>query len=145
MRPNHTRRCCPAVGARRLAAVRSPRIATMLTHEQTQTAYALLAQADAAFDAGDKVLGSRRLWDAFAEAIGAVARQRRLPCRDDDDIRRILKGLAAPELEYLTLLGWFSTARRFREAAASGDPEDYVVEIFRPEMPRIIAGIANLG
>lgn len=115
----------------------------MLTHEQTQTACALLAQADAAFDAGDKVLGARRLWDAFAEAIGAVARRRRLPCRDDDDIRRILKGLAAPDLEYLTLLGWFSTARRFREAAANGDLEDYVAEIFRPEMPRIIARMST--
>lgn len=116
----------------------------MLTHEQNQTADALLAQADAAFDAGDRILGSRRLWDAFAEAIGTVARRRRLPCRDDDDIRRILKGLAAPELEYLTLLGWFSTARRFREVAANGDLEDYVEEIFRPEMPRIVAGIATL-
>lgn len=115
----------------------------MLTHEQTQTANALMAQADAAFDAGDRVLGARKLWDAFAEAIGAIARQRRLPCRDDDDIRRILKGLAAPDMEYLTLLGWFSTARRFREAAANGDLEDYAAEIFRPEMPRIIARMST--
>lgn len=154
----------------------------MLTHEQTKTAYDLLAQADAAFDAGDEVLGSRKLWEAFADTMNAIARKRGLPpWRDDDDIRRLLAGLAHAEWDadagtiativrtqgmpihdfdaihkilaefsdsdrkYQSLVAAFSVARMFREAPARGGPEDYEVEIFRPEMPRIIAEIAALA
>ena len=110
----------------------------MLTHEQTKTAYELLEQADAAFEAGDGILGSQKLWGAFAETMEVIARTRGLPCDDDDDIRQVLHHLATPEQNYLTLVAWFSTARMFREASARGGPKDYEVEIFRPEMRRII-------
>ena len=117
----------------------------MLTHAQTKTAYALLAQADAAFAAGDWPLASARLWDAFADTIGAIARQRGMPCANDADIRRILRELATPERNYHSLAAAFAVATRFRDAPARGGPEDYEVECFAPEMPLIIAEFADLG
>ena len=69
----------------------------MLTHAQTKTAYALLAQADAAFAAGDWPLGSVRLWEAYDAAITAVGKARGMPCRNDADIKRLLAELANAE------------------------------------------------
>ena len=69
----------------------------MLTHAQTKTAYALLAQADAAFAAGDWPLGSVRLWEAYDAAITAVGAARGMPCRNDADIDRLLAELANAE------------------------------------------------
>ena len=154
----------------------------MLTHEQTKTAYELLDQADAAFDAGDEILGSRKLWEAFADTMDTIARKLGLPpCRDDYAIQRLLAELAHAEWDadagtiativrtqgmpirdfdeihkmlaefsdadrkYQSLVAAFSVARRFREAPARGGPEDYEVEIFRPEMPCIIAEIAAMA
>ena len=117
----------------------------MLTHEQTKTAYELLAQADAAFDAGDEVLGAQRLWDAFAATIGTIARQRSMPCRDDDDMRLILKELATDESGYQTLLTSFYTATRFRDAAARGRVKGYEVEFLYPEVPLIVSELAALA
>lgn len=69
----------------------------MLTHAQTKNAYALLAQADAAFAAGDWPLGSVRLWEAYDAAITAVGEARGMPCRNDADINRLLAELANAE------------------------------------------------
>ena len=69
----------------------------MLTHAQTKTAYALLEQADAAFDAGDWPLGSVRIWEAYAAVITAIGEARGMPCRKDADIRRLLAELANAE------------------------------------------------
>ncbi len=118
----------------------------MLTHEQTKTAYDLLAQADVAFDAGDEILGSRKLWEAFADAMNAIARKRGLPpCRDDDDIRRVLKQIANEEIDYLSLAVRFHAALRFRRAAAKDGPEDYEVEFIAPEIPGIIDDLFALA
>lgn len=118
----------------------------MLTYEQTKTAYELLEQADAAFDSGDEILGSQKLWDAFADTMNAIARVRGLPpCRDDDDFRRLLHELATPERDYYSLIPGFSLARRFRKAAENGGPEDYEVEFFRPEVPRVIKEFAAMA
>ena len=69
----------------------------MLTHAQTKTAYALLAQADAAFAAGDWPLGSVRLWEAYDAAITAVGAARGMPCRNDAEINLLLAKLANAE------------------------------------------------
>lgn len=69
----------------------------MLTNEQTKTAHALLAQADADFAAGDWPQGSVRLWEAYAAVITAIGAARGMPCRKDADIRRLLAELANAE------------------------------------------------
>ncbi len=118
----------------------------MLTHEQTKAAYELLDQADAAFDSGDAILGSQKLWEAFADTMDAIAEVRGLrPCRDDDDFRRLLHELAAPERDYYSLIPGFYLARRFRKAAENDGPEDYEVEFFRPEVPSIIKEFAAMA
>ena len=117
----------------------------MLTHEQTKTAYELLAQADAAFGAGDLPLGASHLWDAYADTINTIAQQRGVPCRDDDDIRLILKELAADESEHQSLLTSFYTATRFRDAAARGRVKSYEVEFLYPEVPLIVNELAVLA
>lgn len=118
----------------------------MLTHEQTKTAYQLLEQADAAFAAGDEMLGAQRLWDAFAATMDAIARKKGMtPCQDDDDIRRLLHLLATPERDYYSQLLSFYTAERFRKAVKRGAMEDYEVEIFGPEVHRIIGELAEIG
>ena len=152
----------------------------MLTHAQTKTAYALLAQADAAFAAGDWPLGSVRLWEAYDAAITAVGKARGMPCRNDADINRLLAELANAEWDedagtiataartrrmsktfanlpkfleqfsdadnkYMSLMSAFSVAQRFRDAPARGGPEDYEVDIFHPEMTRIIDNLLALA
>ena len=117
----------------------------MLTREQTKTAYELLAQADAAFGFGDQLLGSQKLWDAFAETVSCIALAHGLPCRDDDDILRILEKLAKGEDDYLSLVVDFYTARRFRDAVAQGGPQDYEVEFLAPEIRLIVDELATLA
>lgn len=118
----------------------------MLTHEQTKVAYGLLDQADAAFIAGDEMLGAQQLWDAFAATIDAIALKKGLPqCQNDDDIRRLLQLVATPERDYYSQLLSFYTAERFRKAVKRGAMEDYEVEIFGPEVHRIIGELAELG
>lgn len=152
----------------------------MLTHAQTKTAYALLEQADAAFDAGDWPLGSVRIWEAYAAVITAIGEARGMPCRKDADIRRLLAELANAEWDdeagtlaamartrgmrtnlanipeylaqfsdtddkYFSLTNGLGLAQRFRDAPARGGPEDYEVEIFHPEMPRILADLIALA
>ena len=152
----------------------------MLTHAQTKTAYALLAQADAAFAAGDWPLGSVRLWEAYDAAITAVGAARGMPSRNDADIKRLLAKLANAEWDddagtiatavrtrgmrydfdnlhklldhysdadnkYMSLTAAFSVAQRFRDAPARGGPEDYEVDIFHPEMTRIIDNLIALA
>ena len=152
----------------------------MLTHAQTKTAYALLAQADAAFAAGDWPLGSVRLWEAYDAAITAVGAARGMPCRNDADINRLLAKLANAEWDedagtiasitrtrgmsktfanlpkyleqfsdadnkYMSLTAAFSVAQRFRDAPARGGLKDYQVEIFHPEMTRIIDNLLALA
>ena len=69
----------------------------MLTNEQTKTAHALLAQADADFASGDWPQGAVRLWEAYAAVITAIGAARGMPCRKDADIRRLLAELANAE------------------------------------------------
>ncbi len=117
----------------------------MLTHEQTKTAYELISQADAAFAAGDWLLGASCLWEAYADTIGAIARQRGLPCYNDDDMRRVLEASATEDRDYPSLLTAFYTATRFRDAAARGLVRDYEVEFLYPEIPLIINELAALA
>ena len=118
----------------------------MLTRHQAQPAYDSLARADAAFAAGNELLGAQKLWDAFAAMMDCVADKRGFPpCHSDDDIRRVLQELATPERDYYSQLLSFSTAERFRNAVRRGAMEDYEVEIFAPEVRRIIDELAELG
>lgn len=117
----------------------------MLTHEQTETAYRLLEQADAAFAAGDWPLGSTKLWEAFADAVFVIARDRGLTCDDDSDIPRVLEQLANTEQENYSMMLRLSTAQRFRDAPTRGGPEDYEVECLAPEIPRIIDELIALA
>ena len=116
----------------------------MLTQEQTKTAYDLLDQADAAFAAGDEMLGAQRLWDAYAATMATIADQRSLPCNDDDDIHRVLNEIATPERSYYSQMLGFYTAERFRNAVKRGAMEDYEVEIFGPEVHRIIDELTRM-
>lgn len=117
----------------------------MLTHEQTKTAYELLAQAGAAFTAGDWPLGSTKLWDAFADAVFIIAQARGLTYNDDSDIPLVLEQLANTEQENYSMMLRLSTAQRFRDAPARGGPEDYEVECLAPEVPRIIDELIALA
>lgn len=117
----------------------------MLTHEQTKTAYQLLDQADAAFADGDWPLGSTKLWEAFANAVFAIARARDLPCNDDGDIPRVLEQLADTDQENYSMMLRLSTAQRFRDAPSRGGPEDYEVECLAPEIPRMIDELIALA
>lgn len=118
----------------------------MLTRDQAQPAYDSLAQADAAFAAGDEMLGAQKLWDAFAAMMNCVADKRGFPpCQSDDDIRRVLRELATPERDYYSQLLSFHTAERFPDAVKRGVMEDYEVEIFAPEIRRIVDELAELG
>ena len=117
----------------------------MLTRDQAKPAYDSLEQADAAFAAGDELLGAQKLWDAYADAVSAAAQIRGLPCNDDDDILHVLSALATPERDYQSLRVGFSTAHRFREAPARGGPEDYEVECLAPEIPRIVDELIALA
>lgn len=117
----------------------------MLTREQTKTAYELLEQADSAFEAGEEILGSQKLWDAFVATVDAIARAQGLPCRNDDDICEVLGRLADSEDEHYSMMLRFHTARRFRDAVAKGFLEDYEVEIFRPEVHLIVDELARLA
>ena len=116
------------------------------TQEQPKTAYDLLGQADAAFAAGDEMQGAQRLWDAFVAMIDYISRKRGLPpCRDDDDILRLLQELVTPERDYYSHLLRFYMAERFRKAVQRGAMEDYEVEIFGPEVHRIINELAEVA
>ena len=118
----------------------------MLTHEQTKTAYRLLEQADAAFAAGDEMLGAQRLWNSFAAMMDAIAHERGLPpCQDDGDIRRLLQELSTHENSEYSMMLRFYTAERFRKAVKRGAMEDYEVEIFAPEVHRIIDELAAIA
>jgi len=118
----------------------------MLTHEQTKFAYALLDQADAAFAAGDEMLGAQRLWDSFAATMDAIAHKKGLPpCQDDDGIRRLLQELSTHENSEYSMMLRFYTAERFRKAVKRGAMEDYEVEIFGPEVHRIIDELAAIA
>ena len=118
----------------------------MLTHEQTKTAYDLLDQADAAFAVGDEVLGAQHLWDAFAATMDSIAQANGLPpCRDDDDIRRLLQELSTRENSEYSMMLRFYTAERFRKAVKRGAMEDYEVEIFSPEVHLIIDELAAMA
>ena len=117
----------------------------MLTQEQTKSAHALLDQADAAFAAGDRPLGASQLWGAYAATINAIARQRGAVCDDDDDMRRLLKEMAADESEHQNLLTSFYTATRFRDAAAQGRVRGYEVEFLYPEISLIVNELAALA
>ena len=95
----------------------------MLTQDQTRTAYELLAQSDAAFAAGDGILGSQKLWDAFVDIIDNITSAQGLPsCQDDSDILHLLRQMATPERDYYSLLPAFTLARRFRRAAENDGP-----------------------
>ena len=117
----------------------------MLTDEQTKTAYELLEQADKAFEAGEEILGSQKLWDAFVATVDAIARARGLPCRNDGDIHEALGRLSDSEDEHYSMMLRFHTASRFRDAVTKGFLEDYEVEIFRPEVHCIVNELANLA
>ena len=117
----------------------------MLTHDQAKPAYDSLEQADAAFADGDEIRGAQRLWNAFTATVAVIARERGLPCADDDDIREVLAQLAGSDDEHYSMMLRFHTALRFRDAVAKGSLEDYEVEIFRPEVRLIIDELAALA
>ena len=106
----------------------------------------MLDQADAAFAPGDEMLGAQRLWDTFASAVDSIAFKKGLPpCRDDDDIRRLLQELSTRENSEHSMMLRFYTAERFRKAVKRGAMEDYEVEIFGPEVHRIIDELAAMA
>ena len=53
--------------------------------QYVKTPQECLEEADRLFDAGDKREGSKRVWQAVMTALTAVAEQRGLPLRNNDD------------------------------------------------------------
>ena len=59
---------------------------TTLTQDHAQTAQDHLAAADLAFASGDNLGGSKKMWDAAASALKAVAQPRGWRCDSREDL-----------------------------------------------------------
>ena len=83
-------------------------------------------------------------WDDEAGTLATMARTRGMRT-DFGNLHKMLEHYSDADNKYMSLTSALSVAQRFRDAPARGGPEDYEVEIFHPEMPRILADLIALA
>ena len=92
--------------------------------KHAKTPQECLAEADRLFDAGNKREGSKFVWQAVKTAIAAIAEQRGLPCRNDDDAFNIVLVLDKEEGHTREQIGKYAVSEGFRENSREVWEED---------------------
>ena len=105
-----------------------------------------LAEAEAAFAAGDNMAGSRRLWEATRAAIAALAIRRGLAWETEQDMFRLMVQLDQEAGGGYTHLGRFGVAQSFRDNAEGVlHWEDWEFEHCRPTVERLVIGLTEMA
>ena len=105
-----------------------------------------LAEAEAAFAAGDNMAGSRRLWEATRAAIAALAIRRGLAWETEQDMFRLMVQLDQEAGGGYTYLGRFGVAQSFRDNAEGVlHWEDWEFEYCRPAVERLVFGLTEMA
>ena len=119
----------------------------MLTKDRVQAIEVLFKDADLAFDAGNNVLGSRKLWEATECALSIVAESRNRPCLTEDDHFDLLHHLQAETGKYEgpDIVSGYLIAGYHRDNAEYGFLEDYVVRGTRPSVRCLVDELLMLA
>ena len=105
-----------------------------------------LAEAEAAFDGGDNMAGSRRLWEATRAAIAALAIRRGLAWEREQDMFRLMVQLDQEAGGGYTYLGRFGVAQSFRDNVEGVlHWEDWEFEYCRPAVERLVFGLTEMA
>ena len=92
--------------------------------QYAKTPQECLAEADRLFDAGNKREGSKFVWQAVKTALAAIAEQRGLPCRNDDDAFRLVVELNREDGNTREPIGGYSVAQGFQDNSREMWEED---------------------
>ena len=105
-----------------------------------------LAEAEAAFAAGDNMAGSRHLWEATRAAIAALAIRRGLAWETEQDMFRLMVQLDREAGGGYNHLGRFGVAQSFRDNAEGVlHWEDWEFEYCRPAVERLVFGLTEMA
>ena len=105
-----------------------------------------LAEAEAAFAAGDNMAGSRRLWETTRAAIAALAIRRGLAWETEQDMFRLMVRLDQEAGGGYTCLGRFGVAQSFRDNTEGVlHWEDWEFEYCRPAVERLVTGLTEMA
>ena len=115
----------------------------MLIDEHTQTAQNFLRQADAEFDAGDRLQGSEKMWGAASHAVMAMAQQRGWQFGSHNALK-IAADRLAEEYEDATLLDGFVAAQQFHANFNHDFMEDDDLERGRSSVRRFVGRVLDL-
>ena len=92
--------------------------------QHVKTPQECLEEADRLFDAGNKREGSKRVWQAVMTALTAVAEQRGLPLRDDDDELSLVVALDKEDGHTREHIGNYLVSDGFRQNSREVWEED---------------------
>ena len=117
---------------------------TTLTQDRVQTAQVLLAAADSAFASGDNLGGSKKMWDAAASALKAVAQPRGWRCDSREDLLFAAERLSDETGDDLIMGGFIGPVLNFYYNATYDfmeceDDFDLTRELTRDFVARVLA------
>ena len=92
--------------------------------QYAKTPQECLEEADRLFDAGNKREGSKFVWRAVKTAIAAIAEQRGLPCRNDDDAFNLVVILNREDGNTREPIARYGISQGFRENSREVWEED---------------------
>ena len=111
---------------------------------EREAAVEFLVASDEEFDRGNVVQGAKKLWEAAAHAVTAVAVERRWPHED----RRLLKFAAvrlADEHDDMLIAAGFGIAEEFSRHQAPDWMEDWERDADRPLVHDFVRRVLGLG
>ena len=117
--------------------------APMLAEDHAQTALDFLSASDREFDAGDRLQGSLKLWDAATHAMTAVAQHHGWP----HDGHRALKEAAerlTDEHNDIRIAGGFGAAEKFHGNFYYDYMEDFELVSDRPKVHDFVRRVLAL-
>ena len=116
----------------------------MLATEQAEAARQYLADADRAYDAGDMLKASEKLWDAAAHVVTAEMRRRGF---ETDGLHAMIAAVEeiSEEVGEPSIDIKFAVARALRANSLHGYMEDYEIERCRESVRRFVDRMLALG
>ena len=116
----------------------------MLATDQAEAARQYLIDADRAYDAGDMLKASEKLWDAAAHVVTAEMRRRGFESNGLHAMIVAMKTIA-DEHDDPALIGMFISARLLQANSLYGFMEDYEFEFDRDIVRRFVDRMLELG
>ena len=109
----------------------------MQIRDHLRTARKFLTASDRKFATGDRLQGSKTLWDAASHALTAVAQQRDLPHGSHRALKETAR-LLADETGDMAIFAGFAVAEKFQANASYDFMEDFELNADRPKISNFV-------